>query len=116
MTQVAYKILTREEAEALEQGRYEGSPLDQTDGFIHLSTAHQVQGTLERHFADRTDLVLAAIDLAQLGNAIRWEKSRGGALFPHLYGALQPEAVIAVAPVDYDEQGRVKLPDERGEG
>lgn len=112
---IAYKILTGREAGALAEGSYAGSPLDLAHGFMHLSTAEQLQGTLERHFAGRSDLVLAAIDLDMLGDAIRWEPSRGGALFPHLYGALAPEAVIAVGPIAYNEQGSVELPDQRGD-
>ena len=96
----AFKILTAAEwADFQAEGRFEGSPVDRTDGFIHLSAADQVEGTLERHFAGQTGLVLAEVDLGALGEAVRWEESRGGALFPHVYGALPLSAVAGTKPV-----------------
>jgi beta-hydroxylase len=90
----AFKILTGEEwARFLADGRFEGSPVDRADGFIHLSAADQVEATLARHFAGRTGLILAELDLAALGDSVRWEESRGGALFPHVYGVLPLAAV-----------------------
>ena len=77
-------------------GRFEGSPADLADGFIHLSAADQVAGTLEKHFAGQTDLVLAEIDLAALGDGLKWEQSRAGALFPHHYGVLTLDSVRTV--------------------
>jgi len=77
-------------------GIYEGSADDARDGFIHLSTADQVPGTLARHFAGRTGLLLVEVDAGALGAALKWEPSRGGALFPHLYGPLPRSAVRAV--------------------
>jgi ornithine lipid ester-linked acyl 2-hydroxylase len=98
--EVAFKILTGEEwADFQASGRFEGSPADRVDGFIHLSAADQVDGTLARHFAGRNGLVLAEIDLAALGDSLRWEESRGGALFPHLYGALPLAAVRSAGPI-----------------
>ena len=97
---LAYKILTAEQMTAFEAaGVFTGAPVDLADGYIYLSAADQVQGTLEKHFAGRSGLMLATVDLAMLGDAIRWEESRGGALFPHLYGALPMSAVIAVEPI-----------------
>jgi len=97
---LAYKILTAEQMTAFEAaGVFTGAPVDLADGYIYLSAADQVQGTLEKHFAGRSGLMLATVDLAALGDAIRWEESRGGALFPHLYGALPMSAVIAVEPI-----------------
>jgi uncharacterized protein (DUF952 family) len=91
----AFKILTGEEwARFQAEGRFEGSPVDYADGFIHLSAADQVEGTLARHFAGQTGLILAEVDLGALGEAVRWEESRGGALFPHVYGILPLSAVI----------------------
>jgi uncharacterized protein (DUF952 family) len=96
----AWKILTAGEWASFQAAaRFDGSPADLADGFIHLSAEDQVQGTLARHFAGQTGLVLAEIDLFALGDAVRWEKSRGGALFPHHYGALPLAAVRAVRPV-----------------
>jgi uncharacterized protein (DUF952 family) len=92
-----YKILRSPEWAALqEQGATGGSPLDVTDGYIHFSTAEQVEGTLTRHFAGLTGLVLLTLDGDALGAALAWEPSRGGALFPHLYGPLRLADVRAV--------------------
>ena len=75
-------------------GHYTGSADDHRDGFIHLSTAAQLEGTLAKHFAGQSNLVIATIDVAQLGDALKWEVSRGGASFPHYYGVLPMAAVI----------------------
>ena len=108
---VAYKILTTDELHALEQeGRFEGAAVDRADGFIHLSTATQVAETLAKHFAGRDDLALAAVDLEALGEAVRWEPSRGGALFPHLYGPMTLATVIAYGPLEHEPDGAIKLP------
>lgn len=80
--------------EAEEAGVFTGSPVDLRDGFIHFSTAEQLQETAEKHFAGQTGLLLVAVDADQL--AVRWEPSRGGALFPHLYGDLPLSAVQSV--------------------
>jgi uncharacterized protein (DUF952 family) len=94
----AFKILTGEEwARFQADGRFEGSSVDRADGFIHLSAADQVEATLARHFAGRTGLVLAEMDLAALGDVVRWEESRGGALFPHVYGVLPLSAVAGTS-------------------
>ena len=82
-----------------------GSALDARDGFIHLSTAAQLRETAARHFAGQPDLVLVAVDAAALGEALRWEPSRGGALFPHLYGPLPLRAVRWVSDLALDEAG-----------
>ncbi len=79
--------------EAARDGVFRGAPIDLADGYIHFSTAAQVAETAARHFAGATDLVLVAVDAAALGDALRWEPSRGGALFPHLYGTLPLSAV-----------------------
>ena len=84
-----YKICSRTEwAAALAVGVYRGSEVDRRDGFIHFSTAAQVEETRRKHFAGQTDLVLVSVDPAALGAALRFAVSRGGALFPHLYGEL----------------------------
>ena len=90
----AYKILTSEQwAQFQADGVFHGAPVDLTDGYIHMSAADQVQGTLDKHFAGQTALVIAEVDLAVLGDSIKWEASRGGALFPHIYGPLPMAAV-----------------------
>lgn len=96
----AFKIMSAQEWEGFEVARrFEGSAVDLEDGFIHLSAEDQVEATLARHFAGRADLVLVEVDLTRLGDAVRWEPSRGGALFPHFYGSLPLAAVIAARPL-----------------
>lgn len=97
---VAYKILTSDQMRALEQDRFEGAPIDVADGYIHLSTAEQVRGTLDAHFAGQQDLFLAAVDLVAAGDAVRWEASRGGQLFPHLYVRLEARLILGCSPLD----------------
>ncbi|MEE2950768.1 Uncharacterized conserved protein, DUF952 family [Fulvimarina manganoxydans] len=90
-----YKIVPRplwREAEA--KGRFEGAPVDLKDGYIHFSTGAQVRETAERHFSGEDDLLLLAIDADALGDALKWERSRGGQLFPHLYGPLPLDRVL----------------------
>ena len=107
----AYKILTAEQMHVLEtDGVFKGAPIDLTDGYIHLSTAAQAQETLDKHFAGQTGLWLAAVDLAAMGDAVQWEPSRGGQLFPHLYAPLPLEAVTAYSPVGYEPDGTLRLP------
>jgi len=106
----AYKILTATELAELEAGTFQGAPVDKADGYIHLSTAAQVTETADRHFAGQGDLAIAAVDLDALGEAVRWELSRGGALFPHLYGPLTLDAVIAYSPLHRLADGTVALP------
>ncbi len=98
-----YKILPRAAwTAAHEAGYFEGSPLDVSDGFIHFSTAAQAQETARRHFAGQSDLVVLELEADDLGEALRWEPSRGGDLFPHLYGALAVALVryVTEAPLD----------------
>lgn len=98
-----YKIVPRAlwlEAEAT--GSFAGSPVDLADGFIHFSAADQVAETARRHFAGQHDLLLVAVDAARLGAALRWESSRGGALFPHLYGPLTHAAALWARPLPAD--------------
>ena len=91
----AYKVLTADQMRALEADAFEGAPIDLADGYIHLSTRDQLTETVDRHFAGQAELWVAAVDLAALGDSVRWEESRGGALFPHIYGAMPLETVIA---------------------
>jgi uncharacterized protein (DUF952 family) len=83
-------------------GAYRGSALDLRDGFIHFSTAAQLPETLRRHFAGQRDLVLVAVDPEDLGAGLRWEPSRGGDLFPHLYGELRVALARRVSALDVD--------------
>ena len=107
----AYKILLPDEWAALTRdGSFAGAAVDVADGFIHMSTAAQLDETLRKHFAGRDELWIAAIDLAALGDLVRWEPSRGGALFPHLYGELPLSAVVAHGPLAQQEDGSVRLP------
>jgi uncharacterized protein (DUF952 family) len=93
----AYKILTAAEwAQFRTDGIFHAAPIDLTDGYIHLSVADQLQGTLDKHFAGQTGLVIAEVDLAPLGETVKWEVSRGDALFPHIYGPLPMAAVLGV--------------------
>jgi uncharacterized protein (DUF952 family) len=95
VTDTAYKILTADQWARFEAaGEFTGAPVDLADGYIHMSTAEQLDETLAKHFAGQFDLVIATIDLAQLGDALKWEISRGGSLFPHFYGALPMASVI----------------------
>lgn len=107
----AYKVLTGEQMTALERdGRFAGAPVDLTDGYIHLSTANQLQGTIDKHFAGQEGLWLAAVDLEALAPRVKWEPSRGGQLFPHLYGALPLDAVVAYSELHYEADGTLRLP------
>ncbi len=95
-----YKILPRAEWEAAAAaGVFKGSAIDLEDGFIHFSAEDQWRGTLEKHFAGQADLVLVAVEAQRLGEALKWEVSRGGALFPHLYGPLPTALAASVEPV-----------------
>lgn len=97
------------QAEAL--GRFSGSPADLADGFIHLSTAAQVAETAAKHFGGVDDLLLVAVSTCDVEPLLRWEPSRGGALFPHLYGELPLSAVRAVTPVPLGADGRHVFPE-----
>src|SRR5271169_3383750 len=87
-------------------GVFEGAAIDRADGYIHFSTAEQAPETAARYFAGRDDLVLAAVDATRLGEALKWETSRGGALFPHLYAELSLSAVRWARPLPLGEDGR----------
>lgn len=93
------------------KGLFEGAPVDLADGFIHFSTAAQVAETAAKHFAGMADLLLVAVDEAALGPALRYEISRGGAAFPHLYGPLPLSAVVSVRPLPLGADGRHVFPD-----
>ncbi len=108
---VVFKIVAAEEwAEAKAAGVFTGAGVDRADGFIHFSTAEQAPETAAKWFAGQDDLTLAAIDVEALGKDLRWEPSRGGALFPHLYGRLEMSAVAWTEAIEVDEDGNCTLP------
>ena len=106
-----YKILPKPMwTDAIATGVLNGSPLDLADGYIHFSTAAQVQDTASRHFAGVPDLLLVAVPAHLLGESLKWEPSRGGALFPHLYGALPVGYAEWVKPLPLDPDGTPIVP------
>ena len=101
-----YKIVSREEwRAALAEGQFRGSAVDLADGYIHFSTAETLAGTLEKHFAGEDGLWLLSCDPAPMGEALRWEPSRGGLLFPHLYRALRLDEVANARALPRIAQG-----------
>jgi uncharacterized protein (DUF952 family) len=97
LSELVYKIAPRGEWEAAaREGVYRGSIADQRDGFIHFSTRSQVSTTLLRHFSGQSDLLLISFEAAALGNALRFEASRDGQLFPHLYGELSTSLAFEI--------------------
>jgi uncharacterized protein (DUF952 family) len=106
MVTTIYKICPRTAwREAEQAGIYTGSDADTRDGFIHFSTAAQLAETAAKHFARQRDLVVVAVDAQALGPALKWEPSRGGDLFPHLYGALPLSAVRWTRPLPDEIDG-----------
>ena len=107
-----YKILPESLwREAQIRGAFAGAPVDQDSGFIHFSTRDQVAETAARHFAGMKGLLLLAVDVGRLGAGLRWEPSRGGALFPHLYGELGVAAVRWAKPLAVGPDGAQELPE-----
>lgn len=107
-----YKVLRADEWAAFQKaGRTEGAPVDLADGFIHLSTAEQLPDTLAKHFAGEDRLVLLACDPEDFGDALKWEVSRGGALFPHLYRGLEAGDVRWSAEIQWNGTAHV-LPED----
>ena len=106
-----YKIVPATLWRAAErEDSFRGAPVDLKDGFIHFSTAAQVAETAAKHFAGARDLLLVSVDSATLGTDLRWEPSRGGALFPHLYVALNLKLVTRVDPLPLGADGRHRFP------
>jgi uncharacterized protein (DUF952 family) len=106
-----YKILPRAEWTAAQAaGRFEGSAVDQQDGYIHFSTAAQAKETARRYFANLADLVVLEVEADDLGDGLKWEPSRGGDLFPHLYGVLGVGDVRAVHAAPLDAGGVPETP------
>lgn len=107
-----YKIVAADRWMAAERnGVFTGSGIDARDGFIHLSTSSQVRRTAQLHFIGQADLVLVAVDAASLGDALKYEPSRGGDLFPHLYGPLPMTSVRSVRPLPLDADGHHVFPE-----
>jgi uncharacterized protein (DUF952 family) len=107
-----YKICEQKSWLAAERhGEFRGSEADARDGFMHFSTAAQLAGTAAKHFSGATDLLLVAVDAGALGQALKWEPSRGGDLFPHLYGALPLGAVRWTRPLADEMNGRRAMPE-----
>jgi uncharacterized protein (DUF952 family) len=103
---VVFKIVATDEWRRAEAaGVFAGAPVDLADGFIHFSTAEQAPATAAKWFAGKNDLTLVAIDVEALGGDLRWEPSRGGALFPHLYGPLFMSAVLWSRPLPLGDDG-----------
>jgi len=96
---------------AVADGMFRGSSVDARDGFIHFSTKAQLAETAAKHFAGATDLIVVAVDAEALGPALKWERARGGALFPHLYAALPVAAVRWARPLPDEADGRRTLPE-----
>jgi uncharacterized protein (DUF952 family) len=104
---VVYKIVATDEWRGAEAaGVFAGASVDRADGFIHFSTAEQAPETAAKWFAGRNDLTLVALDAAALGGDLKWEPSRGGALFPHLYAPLPMSAVLWSRPLPLGSDGR----------
>ncbi|MEZ5792354.1 MAG: DUF952 domain-containing protein [Nitratireductor sp.] len=115
MDSIIFKIVTREEwSEAETAGVFAGAPIDIADGFIHFSTSAQVRETAAKHFGGRDNLLLVHVDASQLGDALRYEASRGGQLFPHLYAPMPLKSAIRVEPLPLDGEGNHVFPAEIG--
>lgn len=111
MTNVIYKICPKALwREAEKAGRFDGAPIDLADGYIHFSTVGQATETAAKHFAGQNNLLLVAVEAEPLGDALKWEVSRGGALFPHLYAPLDLSAVLWVKPLPIGADGMHVFP------
>jgi uncharacterized protein (DUF952 family) len=109
---VIYKICRQDEwQEAIRAGVFRGAPVDLRDGYIHFSTREQLAETAARHFSGQADLLLVAVNADALGPALKWEPSRGGALFPHLYSTLALGAISWVQPLPLSADGRHLVPE-----
>lgn len=108
---IIYKITPRVAWEEAEQrGKFEGAAIDLQDGYIHFSSSDQVAETAAKHFAGQHDLLLVAVDADSLDDALKWEVSRGGALFPHLYAHLSMQSVLWAKPMPLSEDGEHIIP------
>lgn len=110
--ELIYKIETKKIWDkALSSGTYSGAPIDVSDGFIHFSTAAQARETAAKHFAGVKGLIIATFSASSFGSKLKWELSRGGALFPHLYGVLDMALVVATDELPVGENGQHLFPD-----
>jgi uncharacterized protein (DUF952 family) len=108
MSSLIFKIVAKQAwAEAVASGCFMGAAIDLADGFIHLSNAAQAEETAARYFAGQTDLLLVAYDTGSFGTALKWEVSRGGALFPHVYGTLDPSQALWAKPLVWNGTSHV---------
>ena len=111
MRELIYHVCRDEEWQAAQAaGSYGGSSQDLADGFIHFSNAAQLRGSVAKHRAGQSGLILLVVDADQLGHELKWEPSRGGALFPHLYGTLPASAVIAAHDLPLEPDGKHVFP------
>jgi uncharacterized protein (DUF952 family) len=103
-----YKILSQTLwLEAKAQGQFNGAGIDLQDGYIHLSTAEQMRETAKLHFAGQANLMLFAVDTASLGDNLKWEESRGGKLFPHVYGNIKIQDIVWAKPLPWNGTAHV---------
>lgn len=108
-----YKIATQEQwQEAVETGIFKGAPIDLEDGYIHFSTAEQARETAAKHFHGQKNLKLVSVATQPLGDALKWEVSRGGALFPHLYAELKTNDAVSIIDLPEDETGGHIFPED----
>ena len=106
-----FKVVSAQEwSVAKEQGEFLGAAIDLTDGYIHFSTADQLRETVEKHFAGQSDLLLVSVDADSLGDELKWEPSRGDALFPHLYAPLSIESVVMSTEMPLGKNGQHIIP------
>ena len=106
-----YKVVSAQEwSVAKERGEFHGAAIDLADGYIHFSTAEQLRETVEKHFAGQSDLLLVSVNADSLGDELKWEPSRGGALFPHLYAPLSMDSVVMSAEMPLGEDGQHVIP------
>ena len=111
MSRQIYKVVSRQLwAEVTEAGVLRGADVDVRDGFIHFSAAHQVAETVAKHFSGQDDLLLIEVDAGRFGEALRWESSRGGDLFPHLYGGMPLDSVLSVVELPLAADGHHVFP------
>lgn len=112
MGRLLYKVMPKDIWNTVGQsGVFRGSGIDHEDGYIHLSAGDQVVETVSKHFAGQEDLVLVAVDEDDLGESLKWEPSRGGALFPHVYGTIDAEAFRSHWELPVGEDGDHLFPD-----
>ena len=113
MGQMIYKILTAEQLAAVESGRPMQAPVDIADGYVHFSTSKQVQETLAKWFRGQTGLVLASVNGDDFGPDLKWEASRGGDYFPHVFAEVRQQHISSLWPLDIvDAEGVPLAPDD----